>query len=76
VLAVLEIVFSLPLLAPMAGLAVIVLAAALIPREGLIRVTRTSPSAGFDPEIAVEQAGRLIAGLPEPAIVLSSTARR
>jgi len=73
VLVVLELAFSMPVAAPVAGLAVIVLAAALIPREGLVRVTRTSPSVGFDQELAVELAGRLIAGLPEPAIVLSAS---
>ncbi len=73
VLIVLGLAFAMPLAAPIAGLLVIVLAAAAIPREGLVRVTRASGGNAFDAERAVAQAGRLIAGLPEPAIILTST---
>lgn len=62
--------FGLPVPAAVAGLAIMGLACAVLPREGLLR--RIRPAASATPEIfsAAEALERLTAHLPEPAILL------
>ncbi len=64
--------FPLPAAALLAGIAVIVAAFGVLPREGLIRVTRT-PAANVHPAVHSDIISNLMEGLPEPAIVLSTT---
>lgn len=70
-LIVLEITFALPFSAIAAGIGVVTAAAAVAPREGVVRITHLPPAPvnGLFPPAQVIAA--LLRGFPDPAIVLT-----
>ncbi|MFP3921159.1 MAG: sensor histidine kinase [Dichotomicrobium sp.] len=64
-------VSDLTLLLGTAGVAVFSLAAGALPREGLLRRPKTGERERNQPAGRLEAMERLIAGLPEPALILS-----
>lgn len=72
-LFVFHLAFDLPATAMLGGIGVITAAAAILPREGLIRVTRIPASADSARGYAETVLSNLMEGLPEPAIVLTSS---
>ncbi|GEM_PF-108582 len=70
-LIVMEITFALPFSAIVTGIAVVTAAAAIVPREGVVRITHLPPEPinGLFPPAQIIAA--LLRGFPDPAIVLT-----